>query len=37
MIDKNVRNDADIPLEFLVVSTPPSHGDRYTVPPPNLV
>jgi mannose-6-phosphate isomerase-like protein (cupin superfamily) len=32
-----IRNDADTPLEFLVVSTPPSHGDRYSVLPLNAV
>ena len=27
-----VRNDADLPAEFLVVSHPPSHGDRTPAP-----
>jgi quercetin dioxygenase-like cupin family protein len=27
-----VRNDADAPAEFLVVSQPPSHGDRVPAP-----
>ena len=25
-------NESDAPVEFLVVSTPPSHGDRITAP-----
>ena len=27
------RNDSDADVEFLVVSMPPSHGDRVTTPP----
>ena len=32
-----MRNDGDQPLEFLVVSTPPSQGDRFSVLPLNVV
>jgi mannose-6-phosphate isomerase-like protein (cupin superfamily) len=30
-VSHQVRNDSEVPLEFLVISQPPSHGDRVVV------